>query len=51
MKEITIVADRLKAEGKSKAVEGAKSYRPAFFPGLPPAAQEEFQSLVKQALG
>lgn len=49
--EIAIVARKLKAEGKGKAVEGTKSYRPAFFSGLPPAVQGELRSFVDEALG
>ena len=40
--EIAAVAGQLKAGGKAKAVSGTMSYRPAFFTGLPPAAQQDF---------
>ena len=49
--EITAVANELRAEGKGKAVDGTKSYRPGFFPGLPPAAQREFTAFINKALG
>jgi len=49
--EIAAVASRLGAEGKGKAVAGTRSYRPAFFAGLPPEAQQDFVASVNRALG
>ena len=44
-------AQRLRQEGNGKAIEKARSYRPAFFMGLPRDAQTDFQRHVTSAFG
>jgi hypothetical protein len=48
--EISEIASRLKADGQNKLVTKARSFRPTFFPGLPRESQQDWATLVSQAL-
>ncbi|MDZ5447205.1 hypothetical protein U2F26_31595 [Micromonospora sp. 4G57] len=51
VKQIAAVAAQLKSDGLAKAVANARSYRPAFFAGLPAPVQREVAQYLDQALG
>jgi hypothetical protein len=48
--DISELASRLKADGQNKVVTKARSFRPSFFSGLPRESQQDWASLVSQAL-